>query len=205
MLAVWIIAAVLIFLLIISLIPINAVFTVSYSDGLEGIELFVKFLFIKIPVFPKAKKAEQKPEKPEQTDEKNTIEKNKVNMIKSIRKMYRLLTGMSKDISEIVSRLVSRTIEIKNFAVEARIGTEDAMFTGMTVGAANGFIYSLIGLMDGYMKLKQFSVSIEPDWNNRLIDAGAYIKLYTNIFNIAGLIPALVSALFKARKLLRED
>ena len=60
MLAVWIIAAVLIFLLILSLIPINAVFTVSYSDGLEGMELFVKFLFIKIPVFPKAKKTDKK-------------------------------------------------------------------------------------------------------------------------------------------------
>lgn len=203
MLAVWIIAAVLIFLLIISLIPINAVFTVSYSDGLEGMELFIKFLFIKIPIFPKAKKAEKKPESPEQTAENDTIDKNK--MVKSTKKIYHLLTGLSEDISKIISMLVSHTIGIKNLAVEATIGTEDAMFTGITVGAANGFIYSLLGLIEGNMMLKQFYVSVEPDWNNKLIDAGAYIKLYTSIFNIVRLIPVLISALFKARKLLRED
>ena len=205
MLAVWIIAAVFILLFIISLIPINAIFTVSYSDGLEGMELFVKFLFIKIPLFPKAKQEEKKTEVPEQTDESNTEEKNKVNMIKSVRKMYNLITGLSEDIFKIISLLISHTIGIKNFAVEARIGTEDAMFTGIAVGAANGFIYSLLGMMDKGMKLKQFYVSIEPDWNNKIIDAGAYIKLYTSIFNIILLIPTLVSALLKARKLLMED
>lgn len=205
MLAVLIIAAVLLFLLMISLIPINAVFTVSYSDGLEGMELFIKFLFIKIPVFPKSKKADKMPEKQEQTDEKHTGDKNKADTLRSVKKIYRLLIDLSEDILKIVSTLVSRTIGIKNFVIEARIGTEDAMLTGMTVGAANGFIYSLIGLMDGGMKLKQFSVSIEPDWNNRIIDAGAYIKLYTSIFNIAALIAVIIPALFKARKLLRED
>ena len=199
MIAVGIIAAVLIVLLIISLIPIDAVLTVSYSDGFEGAELFVKFLFIKIPVFPKSHTEET-----EQSGEKTTEEKPEKDMTKSVKKIYHLLTELSGDISKIVSMLVSRTIGIKNFAVEARIGTEDAMVTGLAVGAANGFIYNMLGFMDNSMKLKQFSVSIEPDWNNRLIDAGAYIKLYTNIFNIMRLLPALIALILKSRKLLRE-
>ena len=199
MIAVGIIAAVLIVLLIISLIPIDAVLTVSYSDGFEGAELFVKFLFIKIPVFPKSRTEET-----EQPGEKTTEEKPEKDMTKSVKKIYHLLTELGGDISKIVSMLVSRTIGIKNFAVEARIGTEDAMVTGLAVGAANGFIYNMLGFMDNSMKLKQFSVSIEPDWNNRLIDAGAYIKLYTNIFNIMRLLPALIALILKSRKLLKE-
>lgn len=202
MIAVGIISAILIILLIISLIPIDAVLTVSYSDGFEGAELFVKFLFIKIPVFPK-EHTEEKVSK-EQSDEKSTEEKPKRNMTKSVKKIYNLLTELSGDISKIVSMLISHTIGIKNFVVEARIGTEDAMVTGLAVGAANGFIYNLLGLMDNSMKLKQFSVSIEPDWNNKLIDAGAYIKLYTNIFNIMRLLPTLIALLIKSRKLLKE-
>lgn len=202
MLAVYIISAVIIFFVILSLISINAVLTISYSDGFEGAELFIKYMFIRVPLIPSGKKAVKEKEKKEDTDaeEKDSKEKSEKNMVETVKKLYYLIGEIKDDIFKILSTLAAHTITIKRFDTEAVIGTEDAMFTGIAVGTAYGALYSVLGVMDHTMNMKSFSVNIKPDWSRKIIDIGVYLKISTNIFHLLKILWMLVVLCIKLRR-----
>lgn len=204
MLAVYIILSILAVLAILFLIPIHGVLTISYSDGYEGTELYGKFLFFKLPIYlsKKRKIAETYEEEEEKEEEE---EHPNLKRLKPVKKIYKLINMMSDDIYRIIKMLVSRMAKIKRIAIEASIGTDDAMQTGLAVGAANGFVYTLLGMMDNTMKLKEYSVNIEPDWNREIVDAGLYVDIYTNTFHLIRLFGALVSLYLDVKKIMKGE
>ena len=203
MLAVYIIAGILLLLLIISLIPADAVFTFAYEDKVNGLEFFIKYLFIKIKVLPpKPKKEKVGPDENKKKDKNESKQKKTVkSKAASVKKLYRLIKALSADIQKLITQLISKTFRIKSFILETRIGTEDPMYTGLAVGAANGFIYNLLGMIDRNMKLDKFSVTITPEWENQIFEGGVYVKIRTSIFNILRLAFMLIPLYFKFRRL----
>lgn len=199
MLAVYIISAVLVLLVTLFLIPIHGILTISYSDGFEGIQLFGKFLFIRIPLYPSRKKEEEREEEKKEDKKEDSKKKSK-----PVTRLYKIVKEIDDDIYRIAKMLVTKTATLKRLALEARIGTDDAMQTGLAVGGANGFVYSLLGVMDNTGRLKEFSVSIEPDWSREIVDVGLYADISTNMFHLLRLFGALISLYFSVRKIMKR-
>lgn len=186
-------------LLILSLIKISVHFSLAFEDKLEGLELQLQYLFIRKTILPSPPK--EKKEKVEKVTEEKAEEKEKTLTVKLI---YYLVRELKDDIFKLLGFLVKKTVKVENFTLETRIGTDDPMVTGMAVGAANGFIYNLLALLDRHRLLKQFSVSIDPDWNTRIVKGGVYIKVYTNIFTILRLVFIALGLALKALWLMRK-
>lgn len=197
----YIILAIVLFILILCIVPINAVFTMAFDNGINGLELYAKYLFIKIPLIPPVK-AEAKDIEEQQENDKPQKQKNDI--IGSIKKVYHLLVYLKKDIQGIVDFLISKLFIIRDFVIEAHIGVGEPMYTGMLVGAADGFIYTLLGFTKNSMRLKDFTVDIQPDWNAEIFKGGIYLKIHTNLINIFRIGIKLLKAYLKARKILKS-
>lgn len=176
-----------------------------FSAGLSGrdgvyVELYIKIWFFKLRLFPAEKKAAK--EIADAEPEKAGTDKKK--SAPSFGSLYGAARGLSKDIRELLGFMIKHNVVVRDFSLEARIGTDDPMKTGMAVGAADAFVYGLLGIMDKSMGLKRFSVSVEPDWNSEKIKAGFYTEIYTRIIIILGIIFKALKILIKARRIFKK-
>jgi hypothetical protein len=170
--------SILIFLLILALIKISVQFSFAFEDKPKGLELKIQYLFIKKTIIPAPIKNGNKKSEEEKT------EKNKKENTSTIKMIYYLVRKLKDDIFKLLEFLIKKTVKVENFTLESNIGASDPMLTGIAIGAANGFIYNLLSLLDRHRLLKQFSVSINPDWENIVFRGGLYVEVYTNIFTV---------------------
>lgn len=196
MLALYIIGGVVLVLVILSLIKINAHFTLAFENKLEGLELEIQYLFFKKVIFPKTAQ--------EDTAVSENEEKPKKNGKLSIELMYYVARRLKGDILKVLKFLTLKTVKVEKFNLETRIGTNDHMYTGIAIGAANGFVYNSLALLDRHKLLKSFSVAIDPDWNNEIVKGGLYVKVYTNIFTLLRLAGIVLWVMLKALRLMKE-
>ncbi len=199
MLALFIIAAIVSLLVILAFVRINAVFTLAFEDDIKGMELYIQYLFIKKTLFPVFKEDEKEAEHKEE-EEKAPAKKHKSTKSANIKKIYALIRALDKEITGLLNFIVSSAVTIRNLVIEARVGTDDPMLTGIAVGGADAFIYSILGILDNSAKLKHFRIEISPDWNNEVIKGGIFVKVHTNIFNILRLLFRLAVIYVKLRK-----
>lgn len=201
MLALYIIIAVFALLFVLSFIKLNVHFSLAFEDKIEGLELTVQYLFIKRTILPSALK---EPEEDDMQSKDETEPKEEKKKTLTVKMIYYLFRELRDDIFRLLEFILLHTVRIDKFTLETRIGTQDPMITGMATGAANGFIYNILALLDRHKLLKRFSVSIDPDWNNRVIKGGLYVKVYTTIFNVLRLAFIALGILLRALWLMRR-
>lgn len=207
MIALYIVLGVLALLLVLFCVRINCVFAAGFSNKNGAyVELYIKYLFFKANILPAEEKAAEEADKAEEAKEdknkKDEPEKEKQPL--SVQALYRIFIALSERVSNLLSFIVSRSVTIRNFELEASVGTSDPMMTGLAIGGANAFVYGLLAVLDRNMKLKNFTVDISPDWNTELIRGGLSLVIHTNILNILTICFKAAMILIRARSLMKR-
>lgn len=188
MTAVYIVLIIAAVIALIIFIPIDAAFSVSYAEKNADVRLTVKYFPIKLSILPAkvkkdAEKAADDAEKGAEKEKKD-IEKSKRPLSQTIELAREVIEVTWDDIKKLIRDLFARTLAVKKFYVSAKIGTGDAMYTGIAYGAANAFIYGLLGFIDNHTRLDDWSVDINADYDGFVIEGGADITVRTRIASI---------------------
>ena len=188
-------------------IPIDVNFAVSYIEKNTNIKLTVSYFPIKLQILP-AKPKEEKPEdktkeeKPKKEKEKQPKEKQPLS--KTIEFARTVLDETLDDILGLIRHFFAKTLRVRQFFISAKIGTGDTMYTGIAYGAANSFIYGLLGFIDNHTQLDTWNVRLDTDFDGFVIDADVDIVIRTRIAFILklGFMAALI--LFKIYRIDRR-
>ena len=194
MTALWI--ALIIIALLMILFSIHIKVRLCFSvDGDNTIEL--RYGFLKFRILPKKAGKEIVEEVEEEAGEKPEKPKKK----QDVKKLLRILKAVYKDLKnglfKILGYIIKRAVTIHELNISADYGFDDPMKTGMATGAANAAVYNIIGLLNKNMKLKKWSVSLNPDFNEEKMKAGVYAVLGTNVLHILALGGILTSTAVK--------
>lgn len=206
MTALYIILAIVAVIALIIFIPIDAAFSVAYIEKNADIKLTVSYFPVKIKILP-AKKKEDKPkeeEPPKEEEEKEKKPKEKQTLSKTIEFARAVFEETLDDILHLIYHLFAHTLRVRKFFITAKIGTGDPMYTGIAYGAANAFIYKLLGFIDRHTKLDKWNVDLDTDFDSFVIDASADLVIRTRIAYILklGFMAALI--LFKIYRINRR-
>lgn len=181
-------------LIIILLIPFKGRVYIKYdnNDIDCNFELYLFFIRIKLP---HGKRKQDDADKSHKSEQKTEDNKNKGGKIwGAIKTVTDNLPQIKKIISAILGYIFKHLIKIKEFAVHAEIGVDDAMNTALIYGALSGFVYNILGIMDEYMRLKKYDVDIKPDFNIPHIRAEVKAILSTNILHL--IILTIIAAIY---------
>ncbi len=191
MIALYIILAILLLLLLISIIRVQ-VFA-QYSD--DDFKLTLKVLFVKIPLLPRPKKPKKKPEKkPEEkkpkpkTEDKKQKEKEKKPSYLSKLKEKKGVTGLVSlftDLAKIAAgalKGVFRHIVIKKLEVGIALNSGDAATTAVQYGKLCSVFYPAVDVITGITVCKDYNVTLEPVFDDErctevYADIYAYIRV----------------------------
>ena len=158
----YILLAVILFILLVSFIPINLI--VRWH---EDIKCTLRIGFIPIVLYPKKdiklkkkkpeKKKKEQPEKKEEKKEKNLLKEKGLGwFVNLIKKIADLAKGALKD--------TFRHILIKEFMLSIRVAGDDAADTAVKYGYYCSAIYPATGLIIGAVNYKSYGVDITPDF-----------------------------------------
>ena len=196
MTAVYIIMMIAAVVMLLLITPINIIADFSYKS--ENNTLYVKFLFFKLKLYPKIKEEGKKLEKdyeehPEKTDKKAA---DILSVLKSSKKLY---AKLKNDIKKLLDYVFEHAI------ISAVIGTGDAMYTGISTGAANAAVYGVLGASSAKMKIKKYHVDIKPEFDRAYLAAGIYARVYTRIFYVFGIAVRLIRLYMIYRKINKSE
>lgn len=162
MIVLWIVLGVLLFLFLLTLVPVRA--EISFH---QEFSLTVRYLFLSFPVLPGGK--EEEPEKREPEKEKKTegggLEKLKAvlkqegfgGFLKALFEIVRMVASSSK-------RLISR-IGLKRFDLYLCLGgAADAADAAIRYGQVSAAVYSACGALFGLMPCRKKAVTVDLDY-----------------------------------------
>ncbi len=184
MTAVYIVLIIAAVIALIIFIPIDAAFSVSYAEKNADVRLTVKYFPIKLSILPAKVKKDAEKAADDAEKEKKDIEKSKRPLSQTVELAREVIDVTWDDIKKLIRDLFARTLAVKKFYVSAKIGTGDAMYTGIAYGAANAFIYGLLGFIDNHTRLDDWRVDIDADYNGFVIEGGADITVRTRISSV---------------------
>ncbi|MBQ3461940.1 MAG: DUF2953 domain-containing protein [Clostridia bacterium] len=194
MTALYIILIIVAVIALIIFIPIDISFAISYIEKNTDIKLTVSYFPIKLKILP-AKKKEEKPEDDKKEKKpKKEKDKEKQPLSKTIEFAKAVLEETLDDILGLIRHFFAKTLRVRQFLISAKIGTGDPMYTGIAYGAANAFIYELLGFIDHHTKLDKWNVQLDTDFDSFVIDADASVIVRTRIAYILklGFMAALI-------------
>lgn len=184
MIALWILCGILLFFAL--LLSLKATVTICYADE---VTLFVKVLFLKIPILPKKKKywkssmsaskarrireAKKKKERKKRLAKKKKVQK-KEQKKQSKEEQPKKTMGEILDLVQLICRLVSAVIRrffhhlrIDVARLKVTVATGDAATTAVAYGAVTQSINVLFPLLEGARNLslpKDADLSVEADF-----------------------------------------
>lgn len=88
-----------------------------------------------------------------------------INKIKQFRLYYRLYT---KTMDKIFKSLRRGTIA-KDINIKVELGMIDNILTGIAVGSAYSLIWTLFGMASGYVKIKKYKLTVNPNFKDLLL------------------------------------
>ena len=187
---------------IIIFIPVDAVISVTCSDKNADGCIFIRYAFVKVKLFP-TKKEKEKIKEDVKTEEKEAekSEKNVKAILKLAKTVYKEL---KRDILNLLSHALSKTVRIKELNISSRFGTGDPMYTGIAYGTANAVVYNLIAAAERNMQLDKWNVSIDADFDKACLDAGVYCKIRTRVASVIKLGIMAAILLLKIKKISRR-
>ncbi len=174
MLALYIILGILLFLIAVLSLPFNI-----YADYKESFVLYVRWLFIKIYIYPPAdkKKKPKKEKKPKQEtpkeetpqDETQPAPEKKENFIKVFYNNQGV-NGMLELIANIVTKLndglhgIGRSLYIRRLWLRINVADGNSANTAIKYGKMCSAVYPAMGYIISIMHSKNCSVKVQPDF-----------------------------------------
>lgn len=187
MTALYVILGIIAFFII--LLSIRLCVTVHYEDD---VELSVKWLFLNIKIFPKKEKKEKKKKdakpkkekKPQQESEiiKEPKKKKQDNMFvrfyknRGVSGVVQLLKDTAKAVGGMFKR-IGRAFVFDELFISLTVGAGDSAETAIKYGKTCSAAFPAMGLIVSSMRVKKYSIEINPDFINGSNSA----KLHTKI------------------------
>lgn len=191
MTALWITLIVIALIVILFSIHIKA--KLCFSIGGDN-TIDLQYAFLKFRISPKEAGKEIEEEAEEEAGEEP---KKKRDGKKQLRLIKAVFIDIKNGVFRILGYIIKRAVTIQELNITADYGFGDPMETGMATGAANAVVYNIIGLLNRHMKLKKWSVSLNPDFNEEKMKAGVYSVLSTNVWHVLALGGILITILVK--------
>lgn len=202
MTAVYIIAGILLFLLILLLIPVSA--DLSYFD-----RLIVKVRYGGIKVFDSGKPKKEKPAKPAKAraEKEGKKKSEKQNFISRIFKEKGTVGGIRFCFAVIKSALsriirVIRKIKIKKLALNITVASDDAATTAVSYGAVCAAVFPVIALIKENTKIGVEEVNVSTDFDKLSPEISAAVSLRTRLIYA---VIAAVSMVFSYVRIKKES
>ena len=206
MTALWITLIIVALIMILFSIHVKAVLCFSIG-GDNTIDL--KYGFLKFRISPKKAGEEIVKEAEKEAGEKPEKPKKKQDVKKLMRMAKAVFIDIKNGLFRILGYIIKRAVTIHELNISADFGFDDPMKTGMATGVSNAAVYNIIGLLERHMKLKKWSVSINPDFNEEKMKAGVYCVLGTNVWHVLALggilITIAVKILYKVWRVSRNE
>lgn len=184
---------------LIMLLPIKAV--ISFALNSDENEIVIRYLFFKLKLYPK-EVAEEEASKENGGTEEEKKKKSSKDFLETVKLTW---SEMRWGISKLLEYILKRAIIIKELNISARFGTGDPMNTGLAYGGANAVVYNIIGLLDRQARLKKWSVELDPDFDNAVVEAGIYCRLHTRILHIFPLAAIILRTFVKIKKKTKRE
>ncbi len=183
--AIYVVSALILFLLIILLSPIRLYAEVRKDEKGCAAKITAAFWFVKFSIFDT-----QKPQKHSLQTEDATEKDNPEKSLEDIKKLFEALLG--------VLRSLRKRFCVSNFSMDILIGTGDAASTGIITGSGYALIYNILGTIDRYFILKKQHVSVTPDFDRQCLYIdfkGSFsLKVIYALNTLTKILPILKSA-----------
>lgn len=187
MTALYIILGIIAFFVLI--LSIKVAVTVHYEDD---IELSVKWLFLNIKILPKKEKEEKKKKEPKKKKEEKPKEESEIvkepkkkkqdNMFvrfyrnRGVSGVVQLLKDTAKAVGGMFKR-IGRAFLFEELFISLTVGAGDSAETALKYGKTCSAAFPAMGLIVSTMRVKKYSIEINPDFLNGTNGA----KLHTKI------------------------
>ncbi|MCD8391094.1 MAG: DUF2953 domain-containing protein [Firmicutes bacterium] len=185
MTALWIILGIITLIIILLLVHIKVKIAFSYSEDENNAEIEIRYLFFRLKLAPKSceEKKPKKPRKPKKEEaEKKPREKGK--LIEDFKFFAEIYEDLKDLLGKFLSYFLTRALRIYSLNISAEIGFEEAMQTGVAVGAANAAVYGVVASIERNMRLEDYNVNIYGNFESKCIKLGINCILGTNIMRV---------------------
>lgn len=200
MLALYIIGGVLLFLFLLTLIPLR--FQVGFR---EEFSLVLGYGFLRIPVLPgKEKPEEQKPEPPPKEEKEGPSAMDRLKRALKREGFWGFLQALAEFVGEAAkaSGRMLRHLKLKQFDLYLQVGGgADAAEGAVRYGQVSAGVYGACGVLFTLLPCKEKGVSVDLDYStlDNLVDFSANLSLRP-LF----ILKAAVSILWSALPLLKK-
>ncbi len=175
-----------------------------YHDAVRNeIRLMLEYLRFKVVLFDSTQKKEkkEKPEKQEKEKEPFSFSREK----ERLEKYINTFESIKADIGDILRYVGGRALVFENVKVHFEFGFSDAMHTGIFTGLANGFVYSVLGVIHHNSTLEKMDVNIQPVFDKTCFNAEAGCILRSKNAHIIIIAFNVLKILRKIRKIERRS
>ncbi len=190
MTALYIILGILLFLLVILSLPVNI-----YAEYKDSFSLWVRWLFVKIYIYPPADKKKKKPkkekkpkeEKPQEEapkEESATPAEPKENFIKTFYNNQGV-PGILELISNVAKKLgaglkgIGRSFYIRRLWLRINVGGGNSADAAISYGKMCSGVYPAMGYILSVVHSKNCSVKVQPDFLGGKTEGAFYLHLAT--------------------------
>lgn len=201
MIAFWIVAGVLLFLAFLLSVPIHLLVSAQGE-----IRVWMRVLFVKIPLFPEQKHRRSTKRKRKKNKNKSRSVKRKSSEKKdpsSVEKKKHDILSMLRLILKIAKELIRKTakhLRVRICNYEICVSTEDAAQTALLYGAVTGLSSTLFGLLENKVNFKVkrgARVAVCTDFVGGKTTAHVKIDFWINLWGILSLLLAGALAFVK--------
>lgn len=190
--------AFVIILLILTVITTLLLFSVNlYIDyNLGNITVWLKYLFIKIPIYPRKKESKKKNNPPQKVNKepKKKTEEKKENFFISLAETKGLgaVVYIFAEILRLVksfSLSVIKHLKMKNIKLDITAGGENAADAAVNFGNACSVVYPILGTLSGIIKfLSVPQVNIKVDYDKKETTSSLLLHLKIRLIFIIVII-----------------
>ncbi len=183
------------------LIPISCVIDFSFNRDENRGSAVIKYAFLTFRLYSLGDDIEKLSRDAEKGVEE---EKKKIELKGMVKLAGTIRSELGDDILELLNYIFIKSIRIRELNISLRLGTGDAMYTGIAVGAANAAAYNMLAFIDKHTRLDEHNVSIEGDFDNERVSAGLRGTIRTSGINIIILGVKAAALLLKIQKINRR-
>lgn len=200
MTALWVILGICLFFLLLLLCPVFI-----YASYDEELNAKVRFLFVKIQVYPRPDK--EKPSEQEEAEKKekdtNDTEKSKIKGIleqKGLSGFLNILKEAGSIVTEAAKKWISHLV-IDHLFLDVTVADPDAAQAAILYGEVCAGVYTPIGILLNTVKCNQYHINVVPNFQKKKCEIQFQLKVHILLLF---LLTAALKALAQSLKLIKK-